>query len=138
MNQIAYLTFRPLRLGIAIAHTRFSYRLIRDEAEFTVNIPTAANLGVVQACGAMTGADGDKLTRAGARIEPATVVRSVCMADFAAHIECRVSRLIEFEERTWFVAGVVAARCKPGHNGGEALTCGRNEYRTPGIVIAAR
>ena len=137
-NQVEYFTFRPLRLGVAISFDRFSHALIEDEGEFVINVPTRANIDAVIECGKLTGADGDKFAAAGIRTVAATLVRSVCLAGFAAHIECRVCRRIDFEERSWFVGDVVAARKRAGHVDVKALICGRHEYRLPGEFVAAR
>ena len=125
-NQIEYFTFRPLRLGTAIAFERYSYELIKNEGEFVVNVPTADQVEAVKHCGSFSGRDGDKFLAGNVPTVPAQVVQSVCLADFAAHIECVVCREIHFEERTWFVGDVVAARKRPGHTDINSLMCGRH------------
>lgn len=137
-NQVEYFTFRPLRLGVAIAYERFSYEQIKNEGEFVINVPTANQIDAVRHCGATSGRDGDKFKMGNIATMPAQVVKSVCLADFAAHIECRVCREVHFEERTWFIGNVVAARKRPGHTDTQALMCGRYEYRLPGDKVADR
>lgn len=137
-NQVEYFTFRPLRLGTAIAFERYTYDLIKNEGEFVVNVPTADQIEAVKHCGAFSGRDGDKFEAGNIATMPAQVVKSVCLADFAAHIECVVCREIGFEERTWFVGDVVAARKRPGHIDTQSLMCGRHEYRLPGVEVAKR
>lgn len=65
VNQIAYFTFRPLRIGVGIARSRHSHGLISSEREFVVNIPGASLLNAVAVCGSVSGRDGDKMARAG-------------------------------------------------------------------------
>ena len=51
IGQIEYFTFSPLRLGIAIAHQRHTYGLLKDECEFVVNVPDASLVEAVKICG---------------------------------------------------------------------------------------
>ena len=55
-----------------------------------------------------------------------------------AQIECRVDREIDFEERTWFIGRVVAARRDPQFSGTQALLCDRNSYSLMGEKMAPR
>ena len=138
VNQIGYFSFSPLRLGIGVAHSRYSYSLLRDEGEFVVNIPGTALLDAVQICGSVSGRDCDKFREAGLQKAESLRVRAVSLPQCGAQIECRVSREMAFEERTWFIGEVVAARKQPGHRGEEALMCGRHNYMVPGEIVASR
>jgi flavin reductase (DIM6/NTAB) family NADH-FMN oxidoreductase RutF len=138
VNQVAYFSFRPLRIGVAIARVRHSYALIEAEREFVVNVPHASLVGTVQLCGRVSGRDGDKFSLAELGRERSTEVSAVSVAQCGAQIECRVERTVEFELRTWFIGRVVAARAHAEHRGMEALTCGRRAYVLPGEVVAAR
>lgn len=137
-NQVEYFTFRPLRLGVAIAYERFTYDLIKSEGEFVINVPTANQIDAVRHCGSTSGRDGNKFIAGNIPTMPAQVVKSICLTDFAAHIECKITREVDFEERTWFIGDVVAARKQPGHIDTQALLCGRYEYRLPGETVANR
>ncbi|MEI7833951.1 MAG: flavin reductase family protein [bacterium] len=143
VNQVAYFTFQPLRIGIGIAHARHSFGLLRDEGAFVINVPDATLVEAVRLCGRLSGRDGYKSARAGLHTMPAQAVQSLCVAECGAHIECEVMQELPFADaegggRTWFVAEVVAARRTPDHAGAAGLLCGRTEYRLPGEVIAPR
>ena len=138
INQIHYFTFRPLRIGIAVAHVRHSHGLVRQEREFVVNVPGASLVEAVRLCGSASGRDRDKFEAAGLEREPSCEVEAVSIRQCPAHVECRVVREIEFENRTWFVGDVVAARRVPGHAGAGAILCGRHVYVLPGDAIAQR
>ena len=138
VNQINYFSFRPLRIGIGIAHVRYSYELLKAEREFVVNIPDAALVDAVKFCGSHSGRDGNKFQAAGLEREPAEQIGAACLPACRAQIECRVEQEIPFEERTWFVGRVVAARKQPGHTGVEALMCGRHHYMVTGHIVAPR
>lgn len=138
INQIAYLSFRPLRIGIGVAHSRHSHKLLRAEREFVVNIPDASLLDAVRICGSLSGQDGDKFRAAGLEWEVSTQVGAVSLPRCGAQIECRVVREIPFEHRDWFVGEVVAAQKRVGHAGANALMCGRHAYWIPGAEVAPR
>jgi flavin reductase (DIM6/NTAB) family NADH-FMN oxidoreductase RutF len=138
INQVMYFTFRPLRIGVAIAHARYTYELLKDEGEFVINVPDASLADAVKSCGSLSGRDGDKFEAIGLNAEPSRQVQAVSVAQCAAHIECRVARTIPFEHRDWFVGQVVAARKRADHTGTAALMCGRHNYSIPGNVVAPR
>ena len=138
VNQIEYFTFTPLRIGIAIAHSRHTYSLLKQEGEFVVNVPNASLIEAVKVCGRLSGRDHDKFQAAGLGPEPSTQVQAVGIAQCGAQVECRVEREIEFEKRTWFIGRVVAARKRKDHLGTNALMCGRRQYVIPGAVVSPR
>ena len=138
IGQIEYFTFSPLRIGIAVAHTRHTYLLLKKEHEFVINVPEAEMVEAVKVCGSISGRDCDKFEVAGVTAEASLEVQAVSIAECRAHVECRIEREIEFERRTWFIGIVVAARCQEGFKGKRALLCGRNEYVVPGDFVAER
>ena len=138
VNQVMYFTFRPLRIGVAIAHVRYSYGLLKTEGEFVINVPDASLVDAVKACGTLSGRQGDKFEAAGLETEPSSRVQAVSIVQCAAHIECRVDRTIPFEHRDWFVGEVLAARKRVGHSSTGALMCGRHSYSLPGVIISPR
>lgn len=138
VNQVTYLTFEPLRIGVAIAHSRYTYGLLQSEEAFVINVPTVPMLQAVRACGTLSGRDGDKFLAAGVDPEPSLEVDAASIAQCAAHIECRVERVIPFEQRDWFVGRVVAARCRPDHDGADGLLCGRHHYALARTIVAPR
>ena len=138
VNQVAYFTFSPLRIGVAIAHSRYSYGLLKEEGEFVINVPDAALIDVVKTCGTLSGRDTDKFQVTGMDAEAIDGMQAAGIAQCGAQIACRVEREIDFERRTWFVGRVIAARRQEGHQGMGSLMCGRHEYVLPGTVISAR
>ena len=138
INQVEYFTFRPLRMGIAVAKNRYTWSLLKAEQEFVVNVPDASMVQAVQICGSLSGRDHDKFKVTGLDKEASRQVGAVSIRQCGAHIECRVDREIEFEHRTWFVGQVVAASRRQDYCATTALMCGRHHYVTPGAVVAPR
>jgi flavin reductase (DIM6/NTAB) family NADH-FMN oxidoreductase RutF len=138
INQIAYFTFRPLRIGIGVAHSRHTHELLRAEREFVVNVPDSSLLDAVRVCGSLSGRDGDKFEAAGLEREASVQVGAVGLPQCGAQIECHLDREIPFEHRDWFIGEVVAVRRRVGHTGANALMCGRHAYLMPGAEVAPR
>ena len=138
INQVAYFTFSPLRIGVAVAHVRHTYGLLMDEQAFVVNVPGAHLVDVVKQCGSLSGRDGDKFERVGLTRIPAAAVDAVRVEECNAFIECQVEQMVAFEHRTWFIGKVIAASMQVDHEGTSALMCGRRDYRVPGEIIALR
>lgn len=138
IGQIAYFTFKPLRIGIAVAHSRYSYGLIKEEREFVINVPAGNLIDQVRICGAISGRNEDKFRKTGLHSEASGKVQAVSIAECSAHIECRVEQEIVFEDRTWFIGLVVAARKHEEHFGHQALLCNRGEYMLPGSIVGKR
>lgn len=138
VNQVSYFTFRPLRIGVAIAHMRHSYELLQAEGEFVVNVPDTSLIEAVKLCGSRSGREGNKFQYAGLTSIASSQVKAASIAECGAQIECRIVRQIGFEYRDWFVGEVVAAQRRKGHRGAEGLMCGRHHYLLPGSVISPR
>lgn len=138
IGQVQYFTFSPLRIGIAVAHERHTYSLLKTEREFVVNVPDAEIIDAVKLCGDISGKNCDKFTVAGLTREQSHVVRAESVLECGANIECRVEREIVFENRTWFIGEVVAARSRPDHRAQQSLLCGRTDYAVPGENVARR
>jgi flavin reductase (DIM6/NTAB) family NADH-FMN oxidoreductase RutF len=138
VNQVAYFTFRPLRIGVAIAHTRFTYGLLSKEGEFVVNVPDASLIEAVKTCGSRSGKAGDKFEAAGLTRMASSRVQAVGIAQCGAQIECRVERRIGFERRDWFIGEVVAAWTTAQHASDRAMMCGRHHYLLPGEIVSMR
>ena len=60
INQVMYFTFNPLRVGVAVAHIRYSYELLKEEGEFVINVPDASMVNVVKHCGKISGRAGER------------------------------------------------------------------------------
>ena len=138
INQVAYLTFSPLRIGIGVAHARYTYSLLKKEGEFVVNIPDASLVDEVKLCGSLSGRNQDKFEAAGLKRRESSQVCAAGIVECAAQIECRVTNEIPFEKRTWFVGDVVAAWKRKDHDPRKALMCDRYEYAVPGVRVAER
>ena len=73
----------PATVHVSIRPERHSYRMINESKCFTVNMPTVDMARVVDLCGVISGADGDKFDAAGLTAAPAIakVVAGLVVSD---------------------------------------------------------
>jgi flavin reductase (DIM6/NTAB) family NADH-FMN oxidoreductase RutF len=81
----------PIWVGISIREATYSHGLIKEQGEFTVNLPTAAMLKEVMGCGTCSGRDGiDKFAAFGLTPLPSKHVKPPIIAECPVNLECKV------------------------------------------------
>ncbi|MGD8452037.1 MAG: flavin reductase family protein [Phycisphaerae bacterium] len=99
----------PPMLAISIGLARHSLSAIRHAREFVVAILASDMAEDALFHGTKSGRDLDKLAAAGTKIQPATVIDSVLLADAVANFECRVEGELHTGDHVIFAGRVVAA-----------------------------
>lgn len=79
---------RPI-LTVLVRHSRYTWKLLQENPDFTVNVPTSDLAEAVMLCGTKSGRDLDKMTAAGLSLAPATIVSAPIITDCVVHYECR-------------------------------------------------
>lgn len=100
----------PAMLYISVRPERYSFDIIRERMEFTVNVTTAAMAKAVDWCGVRSGRDYDKWAETGLTPEPGVAVACPSVAESPLSIECRVKEIIPLGSHSMFVAEVVNVR----------------------------
>ncbi len=131
-------SYNPFTLGIGISYRRHSYKLIEEEKEFIVNIPTSEHLEQVKLCGRLSGRDTDKFHETGFTKVAGKKVESSMIAECPVSIECKVVQEIKLEERTWFIGEVVAVHAEDDYDSSQSLLCDRRSYMLMGESIGQR
>ena len=76
---------------VAVRPSRYSFGLIEETGEFTVNVPPEGVLNeAVAYCGKVSGRDHDKFRESGLEVEKGKAVRSPIISRCVAHFECKV------------------------------------------------
>ncbi|MGN0210092.1 MAG: flavin reductase family protein [Muribaculaceae bacterium] len=97
----------PPMLYISVRPERFSYNLIKEQMEFTVNLTTAAMAKAVDWCGVRSGADYDKWQETGLTPEPGVAVECPSVKESPLSIECKVRQIMSLGSHDMFIADVV-------------------------------
>jgi flavin reductase (DIM6/NTAB) family NADH-FMN oxidoreductase RutF len=114
LGEIFNLSIRePVIVGIAMAPERYSHELISRQKEYVVNLPPAALLPKVLACGSMSGRDKDKFAETGLTPLPATHVKPPLIAECPVNIECRVLEVETIGDHDLFQGEVLAHHVSP-------------------------
>lgn len=107
-------SFRPPMVAISVGHERYSHKLIEENKEFVVNIPTMDILEDVLLCGRTTGKTTDKLKKTLLTPLPAKRVKPQIIKECVAHIECKLIQQIKTGDHTLFVGEAITAYSNEG------------------------
>jgi flavin reductase (DIM6/NTAB) family NADH-FMN oxidoreductase RutF len=101
------LSFEPVLLGISIGHTRHTNKLIKEQRDFVVAVPTLELLRDVWIAGTTTGAKENKAERMSVTFIPSKKVKAPSIKECQANIECRVVNEVEVGDHTLFVGEIL-------------------------------
>ncbi len=107
-------SFTPPMIAISVGEPRYSHDLIKNQKEFTVNIPTTEILQKTLFCGRVSGRDYDKFKITGLTKEPAEKVKPPLIKECIAHFECKVKDTMTTGDHTIFAAEILKATAKKG------------------------
>lgn len=97
----------PPMLYISVRPERFSYGLIKESMEFTVNLTTADMARATDWCGVRSGRDYNKWSETGLTPEPGIAVRCPSVKESPLSIECKVKEIMRLGSHDMFIADVV-------------------------------
>ena len=97
----------PPMLSISVRPERFSYPMILERMEFTVNLTTEAMARATDWCGVRSGRDYDTWKETGLTPEPGVAVGCPSVKESPLSIECRVREVMHLGSHDMFVAEVV-------------------------------
>ena len=97
----------PPMLSISLRKSRWSYHMIRESGEFTVNLTTRATCKAADFCGVRSGRDVDKFRETGLTAAPGEKVSCPSILESPVSIECKVRQVIELGSHDLFIADVV-------------------------------
>ncbi len=100
----------PPMLSVAIRPERYSYRIIRETEEFTVNLPSADLVRQTDWCGVVSGRDHDKFAESGLTSLPSEKIASPIVAECPLSLECQVKQVLELGVHHLFIAEILAVQ----------------------------
>ncbi|MFP2903861.1 flavin reductase family protein [Pyxidicoccus sp. 3LFB2] len=125
------IDFEPPKVAVVIAEGTFTRELVDASGEFTLCVPTRAQMNQVYAVGSDSGRDEDKWASSGLRAAPASVVKAPLVEGCVGWLECRVLSEPDVQRKyDLFIAEVVAAWVEDSvwKDGGWDFSAG-DEYR---------
>lgn len=106
------ISSKPPLVGIAVASTHFTAKLIADSEEFVLNIPGADLLSQVSKSGQVSGREIDKFKEIKITATPSRVVEAPSVKECLGHVECKVVEAHVVGDHTLFVGKIVAASAR--------------------------
>ncbi len=97
----------PAMCYISVRPERYSYALIKEKMEFTINLTTSALTRATDWAGVRSGADYDKWKETGLTPAPGECVECPHIAESPLSIECRVRQIVPLGSHDMFIAEVV-------------------------------
>ena len=97
----------PAMLSVSIRPERYSYGIIKEHMQFTLNLTTAAMTRATDLCGVKSGAECDKWELSGLHRYPGVAVACSAVAESPISIECRVKSIMPLGSHDMFIAEVV-------------------------------
>lgn len=97
----------PPMCYISVRPERYSYPMIRDNMEFTINLTTASMARATDWVGVRSGADYDKWQETGLTPMQGEKVACPYIAESPLAIECRVKEIVKLGSHDMFIADVV-------------------------------
>ncbi|MGB8215709.1 MAG: flavin reductase family protein [Candidatus Methanoperedens sp.] len=111
---ITSVSAEPPLFCIAVGRSRYTHQCITGSKEFVLNLPTMDILKEVQLAGTISGREGDKFEKCGLTPVESIALKTPCVKECAAHIECKVIDTKETGDHTLFIGKVVATTCEIG------------------------
>ena len=100
----------PAMLYISVRPERFSYPLILENMEFTLNLTTAQMARATDWVGVRSGKDYDKWEKSGLTPLPGEMVKSPVIEESPLAIECRVKEILHLGSHDMMIADVLCVR----------------------------
>lgn len=97
----------PPMLSISVRPHRYSYGLIKEQGEFTVNIPSENLMKETDICGVVSGRDKDKFELTRLTAEKASLVKPPLIKECPTALECRVKDSVLLGAHEIFMAEIL-------------------------------
>lgn len=102
------LNTNPAMVYISVRPTRYSYKLIKENNEFVINLTNKKLTYATDWCGVRTGAQYDKFKEMNLHKEKAQFVRCPLIKESPVAIECKVKDIVPLGSHGMFVAEVLS------------------------------
>ncbi len=102
----------PAMCYISVRPERYSYPMICEQMEFTINLTTEAMARATDWAGVRSGRDYDKWAETGLTPEPGQMVACPSIAESPLSIECRVKEIVKLGSHDMFLAEVLCVMAR--------------------------
>jgi len=134
---VNFFSFNPPMVGIGIMDNRYSYELIREVGDFTLNLPYVDQLDVTHYIGTVSGRDVDKFKETGLTPVKGKHVSSSWIKEFPVSMECKLVYTLDLKgSHVWFIGTVLTAYVEETYDRSQTISYWGNQYRRTGEELA--
>ena len=98
----------PAMVYISVRPSRYSYKLIKEQGEFVINLTNKELARATDWCGVRSGSKFDKFKEMKLTKEPANFVKCPIIKESPVAIECKVVEIRELGSHAMFIAEVLS------------------------------
>jgi len=106
---VGVVNSNPPMISAAVRPNRHSFNIIKESGEFTVNIPAADQVEIVDFCGTLSGKDINKFTRFGLNPLKGLLDKAPMIEECPISMECKVKQTFELGSHTVFLGEVISS-----------------------------
>jgi flavin reductase (DIM6/NTAB) family NADH-FMN oxidoreductase RutF len=105
------LATQPPKTYISVRPSRYSHKLLRENGEFVINLPSADLAKAVDYVGIYTGAKVDKFEKCNLTKRKSEKVAPPTISECPIALECRVTEVLPMGSHDVFLADIVSVSC---------------------------
>ncbi|MGM0687998.1 MAG: flavin reductase family protein [Bacillota bacterium] len=98
----------PPMVSVAVRPNRYSFDIIRDSKEFSINLPSVDQVELADGCGNLSGRDLNKFEHFNLSAVQGTLKYAPMIDECPISLECKVEKILELGSHTIFISRVVA------------------------------
>ena len=135
---VSFFSFgNPPMIMIGIVPNRYSFELIKETGDFSVNIPEKSLIDKVKYCGSSSGREIDKFKELNLTAVKSDRISSFIIDECPVNLECKVIHTFEVEKAShvWFVGEVVSSHRRIDYQRKDTMIFWAHEYRSLGDII---
>ncbi|MCL2140926.1 MAG: flavin reductase family protein [Dehalococcoidia bacterium] len=114
---------KPAMLTIALQHPRFTYKGIKINGTFSVNIPSQSQIAEYDYCGLVTGAKANKTQACGFKIFYGQTAHAPLIEQCPVNIECQLVHILNLGSHALLVGEIIQT-----HISADCLTDGKPDF----------
>lgn len=125
------------RVGVAVKSSRWTYKLLEETPDFTLNIPGKDLVDKVIKIGEVSGSKMNKFAEVGLTPKPGTRTRSPTIQECPLNLEVEKQEIIDRSDwdHIWVIGKIVHCDIHPDYDRGNMLLYWDGEFRTASKVI---
>ncbi|MGQ9514437.1 MAG: flavin reductase family protein [Thermoproteota archaeon] len=108
VGAVSHACIDPPMLGVAIGHSRYTYRMMVSSEGFVVNVPRRDQVKIVDYCGKVSGKNTDKFASCNLTAAKSQKVSAPQILEFPINIECIMRKRVELGSHDFFFGEIAA------------------------------